>query len=62
MSQFNEEGIEKLVDVYGDVNGLINRMKGILDASKKYNNYSGISDGTEGRVKFIYKTDGIEEK
>ena len=45
---------------------LVNNMMnlGIYDIAKegeKYNNYSGISEGMDGSVKFIYKTNGIKK-
>lgn len=58
MIQFNEEGIEKLVSVFdGDIEGLLDKVNSMLDASKKYNNYSGISEDMEGEVKFIFITE-----
>ena len=46
----------------GDVQDIIDRFKAVQKASKKYNNYSGISDDMDGKVDFIYKTDSIEKK
>ena len=58
MLQFNEEGIEKLTEVFeGDVGSLLDKMNEMLDASRKYNNFSGISDEMEGHVKFIFVTE-----
>lgn len=57
----NDEGIQKLADfVNGDVEDLIDRMKAVVDVSKDYNNFSGIADGMDGSVKFIYKTGSNE--
>ena len=30
-------------------------------ASKSYKSYSGIADNADGKVDFIFKTDGIEK-
>ena len=55
MIQFNEEGIEKLVDVFsGDVGDLLDKMNEMLENSRGYNNFSGIADGMDGNVKFIF--------
>ena len=56
--QFNEEGIEKLVSVFdGDVDSLLDKANELLDASKEYKNFSGIADGMDGSVKFIFVSD-----
>lgn len=58
MIQFNEEGIQKLVEVFdGDIDGLLDKVNTILDSSKQYKNFSGISDGMDGDVKFIFVTE-----
>lgn len=58
MIQFNEEGIEKLVSVFdGDVDSLLDKVNELLDASKEYKNFSGIADGMDGSVKFIFVSD-----
>ena len=63
MKKFKEEGIDSIVDAAnGDVRDIIDRFKAVQKASKKYNNYSGISDDMGGKVDFIYKTDSIEKK
>lgn len=61
MKEFNEKGIEKLVDaVDGDLNGLLTRLKATVDVSKEYTSFSGISQEMDGQVKFIYRTDSID--
>lgn len=58
MIQFNEEGIQKLVEVFdGDIDGLLDKVNTILDSSKQYKNFSGISDEMDGDVKFIFVTE-----
>ena len=54
MIQFNEEGIEKLVSVF---DALLDKANELLDASKEYKNFSGIADGMDGSVKFIFVSD-----
>lgn len=60
--QYNEEGISKLtqnsaLDNLQTASKLIQEMQD----DEPYNSYSGISDGTEGTVKFIYKISSIKE-
>ena len=63
MKRYKEEGIDKLKEAAdGDIKTLVERIKAISKVSKSYNNYSGISDGAEGKVDFIFKTAGIETK
>ena len=58
MIQFNEEGIEKLVSVFdGDIDALLDKANELLEASKEYKNFSGIADGMDGSVKFIFVSD-----
>lgn len=58
MIQFNEEGIEKLISVFdGDIDALLDKANELLDASKEYKNFSGIADGMDGSVKFIFVSD-----
>ncbi len=60
---FNEEGISKIVNAYnGDIEPLLDRVQKVIDAGEAYQNYSGIADGVNGSVKFIYKTDAVKEE
>lgn len=59
--QYNEEGISKLtqnsaLDNLQTASKLIQEMQD----DEPYNSYSGISDGTEGTVKFIYKISSVK--
>lgn len=59
--EFNEEGIEKLVDaVDGDLAGLMDRLRAVSDAAKGYNSFAGIDSEGEGQVKFVYRTEAIQ--
>jgi putative membrane protein len=55
--KYNNEGISKITK--SDTVSTLKNDADLLDAIKEqgnsYNNYSGISDGTNGSVKFIYK-------
>lgn len=63
MIRFDEEGIRKLTELFGDdVEKVIDRIDALKDAGNRYNTFSGLQEGTEGSVKFIYKTDGIKAK
>lgn len=61
--QYNEEGISKLtqnsaLDNLQTASKLIQEMQN----DEPYNSYSGISDGTEGTVKFIYKISSVKKE
>lgn len=63
LKQFNDEGVQKLVDAFdGDLGGLMDRVEALRDVSKRYNSFSGISPDMDGQVKFIWRTQAIEEK
>lgn len=60
MSQFDEEGIQKIVNIFdGDISAITERLKAIVKVSKDYQSYGGKSDAINGTVKFIYRTDSI---
>lgn len=60
LQQFNRDGIQKLVHLLqNDVGDLSARVQATIDVSKDYRSFAGISDDTEGQVKFIYRTDEI---
>ena len=60
LKQFNEQGIQKIVDLLdGDVAGIVNRLKATVEVSKRYHNFSGISEEMDGQVKFIYRTEEV---
>ena len=58
LQQFNEQAVQKIVDAFsGNLGSLADKTKAIVQAGKNYNNFCGITSGTEGHVKFIYETD-----
>lgn len=62
MNKFNDEGIGKIEDMLGDdLNDVVALIEAIQEEGSNYKNYSGISDGMDGNVKFIYKTDIISK-
>lgn len=61
LKEFDEKGIEKIVNLVGDkLPGILTRLKATIEISKSYNNFSGIADGCDGEVKFIFKTAEIK--
>ncbi|MCF0133783.1 MAG: hypothetical protein HUJ72_07945 [Blautia sp.] len=62
LNQFNEDGIQKLANAGDcDMGELIVRLKATIEAAGNYNNFAGIDEEMNGRVKFIYRIDGLEE-
>lgn len=59
----NEQGIEKLMEFVGtDLEGLTARLRATLDVSRHYRNFSGLAEGMDGQVKFVYRTDEIKSQ
>lgn len=60
LKQFSDEGISKITSLLKDnVGDLGERIKAIIKVSQNYKSYSGLTEGMDGEVKFIYKTDEI---
>ena len=61
IKEFNEQGISKITEaVEGELEGIIERIRVMGIVARNYNNFSGISDGMSGQVKFIYRTEEIK--
>lgn len=61
LKEFNEQGVQKLIDAAdGDIFGLLDGLKASIEVSKEYTSFSGIGDGMDGQVKFIYRTEQIK--
>lgn len=61
LQAFREQGVQKLADaVNGNLSGLVTRVKAVADVSKSYQSFSGLAAGTNGQVKFIYRTEAVE--
>lgn len=61
LKEFNEKGISKLTSLVGDdLGSLVTRIKATVEVSRDYKSFAGIADGTDGDVKFIYRTDEIK--
>lgn len=62
MKKFKTEGVDKLRDLAdNDIKNTLDRFKAMKKAADGYRSFSGISDGTQGKVDFIFKTEGIGE-
>ena len=60
LNEFNSEVVGKLLALAnGDGKTLLTRLRATIDVSKSYTNFSGIGDGMDGQVKFIYRTDAV---
>lgn len=60
LKALNEQGLQKVVEMIdGDLTGIFTRLRATIDVSKNYRSFSGIGDGMDGQVKFIYRTDEI---
>ncbi len=61
LSEFNEKGISRITElVEGNLENVIERYEAMRDLAAGYNTFSGIADGTDGEVKFIIRTEGVE--
>jgi len=62
LMEFDEEGVQKLVNAFdGDLSGLADRLEALRDVSERYNSFSGISGEMDGQVKFIWRTEAVED-
>ena len=61
LKEFNKKGISKLTSLAGDdLGSIVTRIKATVEVSRDYKSFAGIADGTDGDVKFIYRTDEIK--
>ena len=61
IKELNEEGIEKLVDAFdGDLTELSDRLQATVDVSRDYRSFINTSSSNGDGVKFIFRTDAIE--
>ena len=60
ISQYNEQGIQELVGYYeNDLLGLRDRLHNLTQAGKDYDTFSGLAEGTEGSVRFLFEVAAI---
>lgn len=63
VTAFNKEGIETICNyINGDLKDITVRLEKLQELSEKYNNFTMINDGTEGRLKFIMIMDSIKKE
>ena len=60
MSEFDEEGIQKIADLAGDdLQEVVNRFKAVKKADGSYDIFTSKSDKASSSVKFIIETEEI---
>ena len=58
--KLNDEGVRRIADFYrDDVKALDKRIEELKNAGKAYTTFSGVKEGMESSVKFIYRADSI---
>ncbi|WP_040215253.1 hypothetical protein [Clostridium polynesiense] len=63
MKKFDKEGIQELTKVMdGGIQDVLDRLRAIVDADKSYKAFDGGEKATDGSVKFLIETAGIEAK
>ena len=64
MQKYNDEAISKLTEStrITSLQEASNLLTAMSESEDNYNNYSGISDGTEGSIKFVFKIEGSQKK
>lgn len=64
LNQYNDEAISKLTknEKITTLQDAADLFTVIEENADDYNNYSGISEGTDGSVKFVYKVEGVKEE
>ena len=61
LKQFDDEGITKITDFLdSDIVQASDNFEAVKRAGESYDNFSGITEGTAGSVKFVIETDAIE--
>ncbi|MBO5555517.1 MAG: hypothetical protein J5941_08365, partial [Solobacterium sp.] len=60
MEKFKSEGIDKLAEVFGELEDVLDRLTAISDAGTAYRSFSGTSENENDSVKFIFKTESVK--
>lgn len=61
MFEFDEEGISKLTELFGDdVQDVTDRLKAVADAGKQYSTFTELPEGVDGSVKFVIRTEAVK--
>lgn len=62
VNKFKLEGTGKLQDEYNEtIKTVINRFRSLTGDADQYKSFSGLANGMDGKVKFIFQTAGISE-
>lgn len=62
INTLNEDGIAKITELVGDkAEGFYDRLQAIIDYAQEQQSFSGVSDGTDCSVSYIYKTGEISD-
>lgn len=60
LKDFDEQGIQKITQALnGDLDSLLQRVRAAADAAKHTGTFSGLADGMQGSVRYIYRTESI---
>ncbi|MGI6220283.1 MAG: hypothetical protein ACOYIP_00175 [Coriobacteriales bacterium] len=59
LRRFDDEGISAIVDVIEEVLPVADTLDEAVSAARAYDNFSGITEGTSGSVRFVIETDEI---
>ena len=60
LHEFNEEAVQKVLKyLNGDLTGLVDRARAMINVAKGYAGYAGIAAGKQGVTQFVIKTAGI---
>lgn len=63
MNQFKAEGTGKLQNEYdNNIKTVIERFRSLTVGAKEYKTFSGVADGMDGEVQFIFETEEISSK
>ena len=61
MIKFDKEGISKLTDAFeGEGKNVVDRLKETMNAGHDYHTFTKLSEGTDGSVKFIFRTEAVK--
>lgn len=60
VNSMSDKVTEKLTEIFGEDPSMMGqRLRAAFEASESYGTYTGVSDGTNGSVRFIWRTDAV---
>ena len=63
MNQFKSEGTGKIQSEYdNNIKNVLKRFESLTKGADEYKTFSGIADGMDGKVKFIFQTAEISSE